>query len=261
MTRPIRIAAMGDVHLEFRPYPCPDLGADLVVLAGDMHVGADAIPWARDAFPGTPVVYVPGNHEFYHHDLPSMLETLRGEAAATDNVRLLENNEAVFEFGERCVRVLGCALWTDFAIDGEENRPAAEALMSGRLNDFRLIGMGGRVFTTADARALHAESRKWLDEALARPFDGATVVATHHAPSLGSVRPQSRNIPHKAGFASNLDDLILKYAPELWIHGHTHHNVDYVLGATRIVASQRGYPEMMGRPEENPGFEPQVIEI
>ena len=27
----------------------------------------------------------------------------------------------------------------------------------------------------------------------------------------------------------------------LWVHGHTHHNVDYMLGSTRVITNQRGY--------------------
>ena len=43
----------------------------------------------------------------------------------------------------------------------------------------------------------------------------------------------------------------------LWIHGHTHHNVDYKIGATRIYSNQRGYPE-----ERLAGFAPEkIIEI
>jgi hypothetical protein len=29
---------------------------------------------------------------------------------------------------------------------------------------------------------------------------------------------------------------------KLWVHGHTHHCVDYELGGTRILSNQRGYP-------------------
>lgn len=44
-----------------------------------------------------------------------------------------------------------------------------------------------------------------------------------------------------AAFVSSLDDFIKSSNINLWIHGHTHHNVDYVLGNTRIIANQRGY--------------------
>ena len=49
-------------------------------------------------------------------------------------------------------------------------------------------------------------------------------------------------------FLSNLDDVVLQ--ADLWIHGHTHHCVDYRIGKARVVSNQRGYPS------EEPGFEP-----
>jgi hypothetical protein len=45
-----------------------------------------------------------------------------------------------------------------------------------------------------------------------------------------------------AAFASDLDSLIQASRVPLWIHGHTHHNVDYTIGKTRIYSNQRGYP-------------------
>jgi len=45
-----------------------------------------------------------------------------------------------------------------------------------------------------------------------------------------------------AAFASDLDSLIRASRIPLWIHGHTHYNVDYKIGATRIYSNQRGYP-------------------
>jgi Icc-related predicted phosphoesterase len=42
-------------------------------------------------------------------------------------------------------------------------------------------------------------------------------------------------------FASNLEDLILRHQPELWVHGHIHHVRDYPIGDTRVVCNPRGY--------------------
>ena len=52
-----------------------------------------------------------------------------------------------------------------------------------------------------------------------------------------------------AAYASNLDELIIKYPNiKLWCHGHVHHNCDYRINTTRIVANPRGYKN------ENPDF-------
>jgi len=47
---------------------------------------------------------------------------------------------------------------------------------------------------------MHGIDRDWLRRQLAEPFDGATVVVTHHAPSMGSLDPD--DISHSFGGAS-----------------------------------------------------------
>jgi len=58
-------------------------------------------------------------------------------------------------------------------------------------------------------------------------------------------------------FASDLENLILEFQPELWIHGHIHTACDYTIGKTRVICNPRGYPS-----ELNTGFIPEkVVEI
>jgi Icc-related predicted phosphoesterase len=57
-----------------------------------------------------------------------------------------------------------------------------------------------------------------------------------------SVAKRYANDPLNPAFASSLEDLIEKYQPELWIHGHTHVPCDYELFGTRVVCNPRGYP-------------------
>ncbi len=61
----MKIRILSDLHLEFQDWVPPKSDVDIVVLAGDIHVGDHGIDWAPRSFPPTPVIYVPGNHEFY----------------------------------------------------------------------------------------------------------------------------------------------------------------------------------------------------
>ena len=101
--------------------------------------------------------------------------------------------------------------------------------------------------------ARHGVSRQFITEELAKPFDGPTVVVTHHAPSWLSVPDKFREA--SAAYASRLEDLILDHEPLLWIHGHTHTSFDYKIGKTRIVCNPRGYHGF----ELNPDFEVNLI--
>jgi Icc-related predicted phosphoesterase len=108
--------------------------------------------------------------------------------------------------------------------------------------DFASIKNGKRRFTPEDSVAVHETSRAWLVGELGREFDGPTVVVTHHLPALTSVAKRYANDQLNPVFASRLEDVIEKYRPELWIHGHTHVPCDYELFDTRIVCNPRGYP-------------------
>jgi hypothetical protein len=92
----------------------------------------------------------------------------------------------------------------------------------------------------------------WLRQELLQRVEG-----THHAPSPRSVPPQHAGSLMNAAFVSDLEDFVRESGVKLWIHGHTHYNVDYSIGTTRVYSNQRGYPG-----EVVPGFKPRaVIEV
>ena len=51
----MRIRILSDLHLEMGEWTPPALPADVVVLAGDIHVGTRGIDWAARCWPDTPV--------------------------------------------------------------------------------------------------------------------------------------------------------------------------------------------------------------
>jgi len=60
----MKIQVMSDLHLEFGAFEIPRTDADVIVLAGDIHVGIKAIDWIKNQT--KPVIYVLGNHEYYY---------------------------------------------------------------------------------------------------------------------------------------------------------------------------------------------------
>ena len=101
-------------------------------------------------------------------------------------------------------------------------------------------GMPG-LLTTRELIERHVESRAFITEELAKPFAGTTIVLTHHAPLTKSLHPRFRGHPSNAAFASDLSDLIHKGKPDIWIHGHVHHALDYREGHTRVICNPLGY--------------------
>ena len=73
------------------------------------------------------------------------------------------------------------------------------------------------------------------------------MVITHHAPSPRCIRPWYEKSRVNPAFASDLDALIEKYEPALWVHGHMHDPVDEWVGEdTRIIANPHGYSRVEG---------------
>lgn len=266
----MKIRVLSDLHLECdEPEAIPHAKADLVVLAGDIHNHAEGIRWAAETFDAdVPVVYVPGNHEYYDGEFGALEVAMRDAAASVENVHYL-NNDALIDPDGRW-RVLGTTLWTDFELFGTDEATVAAAIAAAEkvMLDFRgpiqvTWPSGGaepagahdnpRLFTVADAIALHRLSRAWLARELAKPFAGKTIVVTHHAPHRASLADRFANDLASAGFISHLTALIGPPAA-LWIHGHTHTPFDYEAHGTRIVCNPRGYVDHRRHRLENPLF-------
>jgi Icc-related predicted phosphoesterase len=236
----MKIQLASDLHLDIieRAFPgerliAPAPGAELLVLAGDIGNGAQAI----DCFAGwpVPVLYVAGNHEFYGKEI----EPARAELARTakgSRVRFLDN--AATEFGG--VRFLGATLWTDYRLYGDVLQ---QQMMDGaqrELRDHQVIRTKAGRFTPVDALKQHRSARDWLTAELAQPYDGKTVVITHHGPHPASIHPRYAGSPLNASFVSAGLDALLAQA-DWWLHGHVHDSFDYPLAGCRVVANPRGY--------------------
>jgi Icc-related predicted phosphoesterase len=126
------------------------------------------------------------------------------------------------------------------------------------MTDFSIIQNGGQRFTPEDAIQLHMASREWLVAILAEPFDGKTVIVTHHAPSSQSVHPRYARDLLTPAFASNLENLMGCDRAALWVHGHMHDPFDYEIYGTRVVCNPRGYAPNSLTPEFRPEW---VVEV
>lgn len=254
----MRLWVFSDLHLEFEWTDRGHVGglpeADVCVVAGDLKGScAEAVHWLERMVgrSGMPCVFAPGNHEFYRNSILEGLEAGRHAAAQFPNVHLLDNDTVVLNG----VRFLGCTLWTDYALDGDE--AFATAVASFQLNDHRKVAWRAlperEPFTPRRAKQLHKRARAWLEAELAKPFDGPTVVVTHHAPHPLSVNRRFEGSALNPAFASDLSEVIERWRPALWVHGHMHDSCDYMVGDTRVLCNPAGYGN------ENPRFNPRLV--
>ncbi len=250
----MKLNILSDLHLGSGAMPRPVNDADVVVLAGDITRPREAVAWALGF--DKPVLYVPGNHEFYGGSIDGTLDELQRLCAGT-RIRVLDCRELVLAG----VRFLGATLWTDFALfDDAAQQAAAKAEARRLVRDFsRIRSRAGspEVFTPEDSAELFRRHAAWLDGRLDSPHAGPTVVITHHAPSRDSIHPRFAGSLLNVCFVSDAARLLRSRRAVLWIHGHTHDSFDHRVHGTRVVCNPRGYARD-GIPE-NPAFDPDFI--
>ena len=212
----MKIRLLSDLHHEHFDgrRQLPEVEADVVVLAGDIHSHLEGLHWARETFADSEIVYVAGNHEFYSSEMTDLTQAMRNIARALE-IHFLENDEA--RIGP--ARFLGATLWTDFQLYGADGYAPAHELALQSMPDFSCIDWFGGDFTPEQSIALHQASRDWLGN------------------------------PLSPAFASNLDELVAQ--ADYWLHGHVHDALDYRIGRARVLANPGGYPHERGgfRPE------------
>jgi UDP-2,3-diacylglucosamine pyrophosphatase LpxH len=224
----MKIQYMSDLHLEFGYMDIPPKVGDVLVLAGDIHVGSNGVPWIKECakvFDHT--FYILGNHEFYHNSITDLHLEVATLFEEIPNVTFLNNDRYVWDG----VNFIGTTLWSE-----------ADDSLRYKMNDFSLVkkGLYSR-FSPLDARLLHEEARVFLHDSI--DPRKKNVVITHHAPSLKSHNVSRYGAPSSitTGYCS---DIINEFNPKditVWIHGHTHDNVDYIDNDINIVSNQRGY--------------------
>ncbi|MGO6992133.1 metallophosphoesterase [Rhizobium ruizarguesonis] len=255
----MKLWVLSDLHLEFgQPFlQTPPADADVMICAGDvLDKGiVPSLQWLADTVAhAIPVVFVPGNHEFYSAFVQESIRDARDFAGRFPNIHFLEN-ETVDIGG---VRFIGGGLWTDFRLFGRNPQVTMSYAAHG-MNDYKKIKFAKapfRKFKPIDALRKHRETRDFIASRLREGTGLTTVVVTHHAPSPRAIDLGFRHDPLSACYASDLEDLLYEVGPELWVHGHVHHRNDYMVGDTRVVSNPRGYP---GEPT---GFDPNfTVEI
>lgn len=239
----MKLYVLSDLHNEFSPFEPTAGDYDLVMLVGDIDVKGRGVKWANEAF-ACPVIYICGNHEFYGGHIDHTLRKMK--EAALPHVHVLENG--IFIWNQ--TRFLCATAWTDFSSTG--NVVAATQTAWDWMNDFRVIRTGEnyRRLRPSDLISRNRASFAWLSKELDEPFDGKTVVVTHHAP-IPEVMGNKHEGHLSAAYSNRWHEILDK--ADLWIFGHTHRAVDVTLGRCRVVSNPRGYPN------EDTGFDPGLV--
>jgi len=267
----MKISLVSDVHLEFGDLDFDnDQGAEVLILSGDICVAHDITqrdpygvmgPEYRSnrfhdffqrchaRFPH--VIYIVGNHEYYHGDFGTALAHLKDVLGYLPNLHILEKESITI--GD--VTFLCGTLWTDM----NQEDPDTLYRIRSYMNDFRIIRDSRYPVHYKDSEGKHhtREGRfspeisveehramvKFVKESVDADPTARYVVVGHHSPSRSSTHPQYADQTMVNGaYSSDLDQFILDRPQiKLWTHGHTHHEFDYMIGSCRVVCNPRGY--------------------
>lgn len=240
----MKLLIYSDLHLEFGAGFClPDkTNADILILAGDIITFGDYAPLGR-LLQGwdKPVLFVAGNHEYYTQNPMSEEDAAFDEWLKSNhsNVHFLRDQSISIDG----VRFFGGTMWTHFN-DGD-----LKAMDTARcqMNDFRLIKKSdSSPLLPSDTLQLHDHYVEKLLTWFEQDLTGSRVVISHHAPVINP-KTQYMDSPLMPAFNSlDMQDIIEKHQPNLWIYGHTHECDDQAIGKTRIISNQLGYPNRRG---------------
>jgi hypothetical protein len=258
------VRPFSDLHAEFWPAnkidrilgtvvpPLPTDKETVALVAGDIGLAHRQETWLKVmsilAKQFLAVIYVEGNHFFYHNDFFGRIQELKTKVSLPKNVHFLEN-EMVEING---VIFIGAMLWTDFL--GKDFFKMQYARKN--MNDFVLIKKpDGLRLLPEDTVDLFYESKSYIFGVLADAGDKKTVVITHHGVSPLSIHEKFRGDSLNCAFMTDISNGIIDHGPDLWVHGHTHNSFDYALGKTRVVVNPYGYKDV----EVNPQYAKQLI--
>lgn len=269
----MKINLVSDLHLNFSDMTLP--GGDILIMAGDVfdaHIfETEELKTHPDTYKSilkyrslynrfideelskyNTVLYVMGNHEHYNgvfDDTSSILCR-----ALPGNVIFLEKDSVTIDN----VDFFGATFWTNLT-DTKHYINARN--IERAMNDYRVVktrkptrygGSLGRLQADHTTKE-HFDTLDALKEFLANTK--RCVVISHHAPSFASVPVQYKGEDLNFAYASELSELILDNPQiKVWVHGHMHEPIDYMIGSTRVIANPRGYHNTNYR--ENTQFNP-----
>jgi Icc-related predicted phosphoesterase len=272
----MKIRLVSDLHLEFGDCDISNNDKiDVLILGGDIMIAEDIHDFDEDdpgiinlgkrqqsarlyrnflrrmsdQFPH--IIYIAGNHEFYHGKYPDAYDYLREECAKFSNIYFLEQDTKEIDD----VLFVGGTLWTDM----NKGDPITISDCGSMMNDYRTIRNTKNGYSKLRPEVTmrqHRETVKYIRSVLEANPNKTTVVVGHHAPSKLSLKPKYEKDFHLNGaYSSDLSEIMLEHPQvKLWTHGHTHDNFDYMIGSTRIVCNPRGYLHY----DENPTFDPNL---
>ncbi len=232
--------------------PVPD--RDLLVLAGDIGTGDLALQFVERELATSPVLYVPGNHEYYVKVTRRawLNEEWQAFAATRPGLHFLTGQPVEIDG----IRFWGGPWFSDLwgVTAHERNGAWYHRDVGTSILDFWARWNSGEWTVARHIEEHHAQT------ALLREHAGQVdVVVTHWPPTKEAIHPKFDGNELNPYFINDKEDLVREIGAKLWISGHTHEAYDYLIGETRCIGNPTGYS---GEMRESRLFRPdKVVEV
>ena len=200
----------------------------------------------------SPVIYVPGNHEYYGFQPREDVDS--GWRALADAHRGL--HYLVAEGVTVCgVRFWGAPWYSNLWGLVDHWR----AWNTWKLDMFERYILDFRYPHNSVNRwnlAKHLESHQAQTELLAAQAGRVDVMITHWPPTKEAIHPKFEGEDTNPYFINDREDLVRAIGARLWVSGHTHEAFDYEVGATRCIGNPTGYS---GEARQSGLFRPDLV--
>lgn len=200
-------------------------------------------------FPNMKIIYVLGNHEYYGLYWEEAVDNYKDALKDLPNVIVLENE--LYQDDDNQIVFCGSTLWTNLAL--HNNVLESQRWVDNRNQD------------TADILTKRNQSY-WdtiTSEMMIDRFNESIVKIKEHMKYISIYCPNynkvmvSHFLPHKLTSHPKFKDTVTSpywcsHVPELfdfqdgqnwdlWIYGHSHNNVNVLVGNTKVMSNQIGY--------------------
>ena len=252
----MKIQIASDLHIESWPGQIPSTEVfepvedrDLLILAGDIHVGIQAHSFLKRETAISPVVYVLGNHEHYArytHD--ALVKLWRLSACALPGLHLLS--------ADLCevagLRIYGCTWYSGL---WPATSTYDRATIAAHVSDFRLPRDDAGAWTVDR----HVETHRSETAAMREHAGNVDIVVTHWPPTLDALDPiftlKKRDRALNPYFVNDAEDLVHEMEAKLWVSGHVHRPHEAQVGETLSVGNPAEYRKELRRK----GFRPDRV--
>jgi hypothetical protein len=120
-------------------------------------------------------------------------------------------------------------------------KPQDAYMTENSISDFRRIRSGNDSLTWERFNDEHEKCLAFLKDSIAKSKAKHIIVATHHVPAYQLMANEFKGSPLNGAFTVELDNYIAASHIDYWIYGHSHRNIDRMIGHTYCVSNQLGY--------------------